>query len=213
MKSLKTQNLWKYIFYIVIQIIILYSIIIYKQFLVNEIKNLINEINFKNIFILSLFPLIAIIINGIFNSDLKANIVFWRLKYPLPGSRVFSELLEKDLRINIKEVKKKYGKLPKKPEKQNKLWYKICTKNINDLIVIESHKIFLLLRDISTFNFLILIIFPIVLLIFNIEKTLIIYYSLYLLFQYIIINISTINYGNRFVCNVIVRDLFNKSDN
>ena len=62
MKSLKTQNLWKYIFYIVIQIIILYSIIIYKQFLVNEIKNLINEINFKNIFILSLFPLIAIII-------------------------------------------------------------------------------------------------------------------------------------------------------
>ena len=148
-------------------------------------------------------PLLSIILNGIISSNFKAKLVFWRFKNPLPGSRAFSILAKKDPRINLDNLNKQLVNQPKSAEEENVAFYRLYKKFENKLIVKDSHKQFLLTRDLTGYSFLFLILFLLAIYFVNASLYLKTSYLGYLIIQFIIISIVARNYGNRFVCNVL----------
>nr|WP_315155649.1 hypothetical protein [uncultured Flavobacterium sp.] len=150
----------------------------------------------------SIAPLLLFLLNGLVSSNLKATLVFWKLKNPLPGSEAFSKLSKEDSRIDRKKLKELYGPLPKNPSDQNKLWYKIYKKNSLDTIVSESHRTFLLARDLTSLCFLFMIFIGIPILAVG-KWPINIYYFAFLVVQYLVVVIGAQNRGRRFVTNVL----------
>ncbi|MDQ1166414.1 hypothetical protein [Flavobacterium sp. SORGH_AS_0622] len=153
----------------------------------------------------SIAPLILFLLNGFVSSHQKAILVFWKLKDPLPGSEAFSKLSRQDTRIDRKKLKQLYGILPKKPSEQNKLWYKIYKKHVSNLIISESHRAFLLARDLTSMCFLFVLFLGIPVLII-IESPTNISYFIYLILQYFFVVIGAKNRGRRFVTNVLAEE-------
>lgn len=123
-KSLKEKYSWKVQGFVALNFILFASVIVGIQ--LDQIMA--NEINFD--FFKSLSPalislLITLVLVGIIASDIKTNIVFHRLKNPLPGCRVFTYLAPKDYRINLDKIEGDYGELPTNPKQQNQLWFSI----------------------------------------------------------------------------------------
>lgn len=149
-----------------------------------------------------LMPIILFIINGLLTSQQKAILVFWKLKNPLPGSKAFSIYSNKDSRIDLTKLQSVYGALPTDAAEQNRLWYKIYRKNNTEVSVENSHKEFLLGRDLVSITFLYIIFagIPVLILLFS---RLSIYYLLFLVIEYLILVQVAKNHGIRFVCNVL----------
>ncbi|NLC93888.1 MAG: hypothetical protein GX677_10650 [Treponema sp.] len=149
-------------------------------------------------------PIIELIILNIFPSSLKNIIIFFRIKDPLPGSRIFTKIAPKDSRIDLKEIENVYGVLPSNPDEQNKYWYKIYKIKQDEKIVLSSHKKWLLLRDLYIVALVLLALMVIYTIVYNklrINYTFFIVYILVL----ISLHISAYNAGNRFACNVLAR--------
>lgn len=195
--------------FIIINILIFISIYIYGKIGIKEFKKVLELITFKDGLVLIIIPIITIIANGILNSNVKSSLVFWKIKNPLPGCRIFSNLALNDSRINFSKIIEKYGQIPQEPSEQNKLWYEIYKKHQEKIIIRESHKNYLLTRDLSGIAFIFLFIIVPSLLFIKLDFKIKIFYSLFLLLQYLIITISARNYGNRFACNVLAEDSVN----
>jgi hypothetical protein len=85
-------------------------------------------------------PLILFIVNGLLTPEIKATLVFWKVKNALPGCRAFSVLAKKDNRIDMDRLSQLYNPLPTLPQHQNKLWYKIYKLNRSDQAIQSSHR-------------------------------------------------------------------------
>lgn len=171
-------------------------------------KNLTSE--FDVMFILkglgaSIAPLFLFLLNGLLSSNQKAKLVFWKLKNPLPGSEAFSKLSKGDTRIDRDKLKELYGTLPKNPSEQNKLWYKIYRKNALEIVISESHRAFLLARDLTSLCFLFIVFIGIPILVFA-PLPVNVYYFSFLLIQYLLVVKGAQNRGRRFVTNVLAID-------
>ena len=200
LKAKNTPQLWVLLS---ANILILAGVIFPEYF--KEISN-----KFNILFILkglgfSIAPLLLFLFNGLLSSNQKAILVFWKRKNPLPGSESFSKLSKKDMRIDRKKLKEIYGTLPKKLSEQNKLWYKIYKKNSLDIVVSESHRAFLLARDLTSLCFLFVIFIGIPVIILG-KWPINIYYVMFLVVQYFIILIGAQNRGRRFVTNVLAAE-------
>ena len=161
-------------------------------------------VKFKNPLFSLLFYFVALILTYLFPSDWKHKIIYLRWKHPLPGSRVFSELLDKDERISRKELIDKYGNLPSSPQEQNELWYKIYKEKQNDEIVLNSHGHWLLFRDL--FSIFIIVAVPSVVFTFlnsGIKSGII--YAIFCFVVVVVLWIAARNAGERFACNVLAR--------
>lgn len=201
--NLKTKNTPQLWILLSANILIIAGIIFPVYF-----KELSNEFNI--LFILkglgvSIAPLLLFIFNGLISSNQKAILVFWKLKNPLPGSEAFSKLSKKDTRIDREKLKEIYGILPKKPSEQNRLWYKIYKKNCLDIVISESHRAFLLGRDLTSLCFLFDVFIGLPVIIFG-KWPISIYYFTFLVFQYLIVIIGAQNRGRRFVTNVLAAE-------
>lgn len=153
----------------------------------------------------SIAPLLLFLLNGLLSSNQKAVLVFWKFKNPLPGSVAFSRISKEDPRIDRKKLKEIYGSLPKNPLDQNKLWYKIYRKNSLDIVISESHRAFLLARDLTSlcFLFIVFIGFPAILIA---SRPISVYYFCFLLVQYLLVVKGAQNRGRRFVANVLAKE-------
>jgi len=118
-------------------------ILVSKDINITELTQFEKYLTAKNSVIASFAPIISIVLNGLLSSNAKVILVFWRIKYPLPGSRVFSDLAKKDLRINLEKIREKYGYLPKDSIEQNKLWYRIYKLHESKITILDSHKNYL----------------------------------------------------------------------
>jgi len=208
-ESLKSQYLFKLWIFIGFNFILFWMILVSKDINITELTQFEKYLTAKNSVIASFAPIISIVLNGLLSSNAKVILVFWRIKYPLPGSRVFSDLAKKDLRINLEKIREKYGYLPKDSIEQNKLWYRIYKLHESKITILDSHKNYLLCRDLTGLSAIFLVVFTIFTLIFIGVKTRTFYYILYLFIQFLIISIATQNYGNRFVCNVLAEESAN----
>lgn len=167
-----------------------------------QIKSEINIIFILKSLGISFAPLLLFLLNGLISSNQKAILVFWKLKNPLPGSEAFSKYSKTDSRIDRKKLKDIYGTLPKKPSEQNNLWYKIYRKNSSEIIITESHRAFLLARDLTSLCFLFIVFMGIPVL-FVCKWPINFYYIIFLIIQYLIVVIGAQNRGRRFVTNVL----------
>lgn len=136
--------------------------------------------------------------------DIKNVIIFWRFKNSLPGCRVFTELICKDHRIDIKELETRYGKLPTDPREQNALWYRIYKDKQNEKIILSSHGKWLLFRECAIIALIFMLLLSPVSFFITVDKSSAIY-LVSLIAQYFILRQATVNAAERFACNVLAR--------
>lgn len=85
---------------------------------------------------------------------LKASLVFWRRKNPLPGTRAFEKAtLSSDPRISVDRLKARLGgTFPRSPQDQNSTWYRLYKELEEVPQVSGAHYEYLLFRDLTWFS-------------------------------------------------------------
>jgi hypothetical protein len=205
MKSLKSQNnkyIWAFIF---LNTLLFFVVFFNYDFTIATIRNIIDDFSIKNGLLIFLSPLVSIVFNGLLTSNQKSIIVFGKIKHPLPSERVFTNLIYSDKRLDIKLLKDKFGDFPNDPVEQSQLWYKIYKKNQNEIIVLDSHRVFLLTRDLCSLAFIFLILFSIVILFSGSSFKLL--FIGYMILQFLLLWLSSRNYGNKFTLNVLAEEM------
>lgn len=200
--SLKTQNIPMIILYVLFNTSIFYIFYKNDNFDFNNIQNVFNDLSKKDGIMFILLPIFLVIIQGLIPPKIKEIIIFWKIKNRLPGCQAFSKYLYEDNRIDKKKLMEKYGKFPKKEEKQNKLWYLIYKDVSSDAGIVKAHKDYLLTRELTILT-IFFFIFPIILLYFDTNIKTLFLFIIFLILEYLIIRYSSKNYAIRFVTNVL----------
>lgn len=156
--------------------------------------------------IISLISVIfSIVLEGVLNNPIKEFLVFWRIQNRLPGHRAFTKIGPKDARVNMEKVKALFPEsLPIDPKIQNNEWFALYKKYSDEQRVFYSHKAFILTRDLAALTVSVITLSFIGHIITGTKWTMIGYHMLVLLGMLILISISSRNYGNRFVANVLI---------
>ncbi len=197
--TLKTKNIPLISLYIIFNIAIFLTIYNTGTISIENIKLYFAELKVKDGILFTMLSLIIIVAGGMFSNKTKEIIVFWKLKDRLPGCEVFSKYIYNDSRIDIKKLKKKIGKFPTNPEKQNSKWYEIF-KSFQDNTIDKIHQDSLLCRELSAMTLLMLMfVIPI-----YFKYNLIAFYYLgFLLFEYLIVRFCAKNTAERLVVNTL----------
>lgn len=150
------------------------------------------------------FCIFVLILTYILPSKWKHCLVYLRWRHPLPGSRAFSDLLNKDERLSRQDLVNEFGELPISAEDQNALWYKIYKTKQNDIVVLNSHARWLLFRDMFAISTILLL--PSTIFTFwNSGVKAGISFALLYLVVFGGIWVCARNTGERFACNVLAR--------
>ena len=165
-----------------------------------------SELTLKDGIAAAALPILAVILAGVLGDTGKARVVFWRLRYPLPGCRAFSRFVHEDPRINSGALKAKLGEFPAEPRQQNALWYKLYKMQAEKATVVQAHKVYLLTRDLAAVSAVLLCLFPMAVIALSMTLGLKLGYTGYLVAQYVITAAAARNYGNRFVTKVLVEE-------
>lgn len=159
--------------------------------------------HFWNFFIGGIGVVCIGILNSQLSADLKASIVFFRWKNPLPGCEAFTRFIHQDSRINPNDFKKRHARLPVDPVEQNSLWYKMYNTVSGNPSVVYSHKAYLLYRDWSCMALMLLLAFVILVFFQKISIWISLSYVGILLLQFLLAaNAARIN-ARRLVLNVL----------
>jgi hypothetical protein len=158
------------------------------------------------------FPL-AIVLEGLIHSNHKAILIYWKANNPYPGSKAFTSIAPKDPRISMARLEKLFPDgLPQDPQDQNNNWYRLYRKYSDQPIVNDAHRFFLLTRDLAALT-AILIPFCVTAHIFWQNSVEVVFYHILVLTGlFILICISSQNYGKRFVANVLVEATLNPKE-
>lgn len=114
-----------------------------------------------------LSPPMLYMMTSILSPELKAVLVFWRIKYALPGHSAFTKHLIEDSRIDPGAIAARHAPLPSEPGAQQRLWYKIYREHRNDEAVIDANSRYLTFRDLATVSLLVAVVSPVVLILFD----------------------------------------------
>ncbi len=84
----------------------------------------------------------------------KAALVFWRWKNPLPGTHAFEKAtLSSDPRISVNRLRARLGgAFPRAPQEQNSAWYRLYKEVEESPQVSGTHYEYLLFRDLAWFS-------------------------------------------------------------
>ncbi|BAO28295.1 hypothetical protein [Sulfuritalea hydrogenivorans] len=151
----------------------------------------------------ALLPIPVLILSSLISSDHKAILVFWRLKHPLPGARAFSVHAPADHRIDLAKLKKNVGEFPVAERDQNSKWYALYKQVDSDPSVVDSHKNYLLFRDIAAMSLLLVPTLPAVLYFSGIDSTRMLVSAAWFLGQYLVVAFAARTTGIGFVQNVL----------
>lgn len=157
----------------------------------------------------SFIPLTAaifiIVLDGIFKNSIKEFLVFWRFKNRLPGHRAFSHIGPRDSRIDTARLALLFpAGVPEDPKRQNNEWYRFYRNFRDEPQVFFSHKAFLLTRDLASLT---VVFIPLTIsghFLLGTTLHLVIYHLLLLLVLFVLMSLSSRNYAERFVANVLV---------
>lgn len=151
----------------------------------------------------ALLPMPLLVLSYLIPQSLKARLVFWRWKNPLPGARAFSEHAPADPRIDLAALKKNVGPFPQAEEEQNATWYRLYKQVQSDATVVESHQNFLLFRDIAAMSLFLVPTVPVGLLFMGAGEATAMVSAVVFLVQYLATALASRNNGIRFVQNVL----------
>lgn len=150
-----------------------------------------------------LLPIPVLILSSLISADHKAILVFWRFKFPLPGSRAFSVYAPEDHRIDLAKLKKNIGEFAVDPRDQNAQWYRLYKQIDSDPSIVDSHKNYLLFRDIAAMSILLVPMLPVAMYFIGVDATSILISAAFFFFQYLVSALSARTTGIRFVKNVL----------
>jgi hypothetical protein len=105
-------------------------------------------------------PVVVLLLTGALPHNLKASLVYWKIKNVLPAHEAFTKHGPSDPRVDMAALQVHIGELPTVPSEQNRLWFKLYKATENALTVLEAHKMYLLYRDMAAISFLLLIAAP-----------------------------------------------------
>lgn len=151
----------------------------------------------------TLLPIPALILSSLISANVKAILVFWRITYPLPGSRAFSVHAPADHRIDLATLEKHVGEFPVGARDQNAKWYGLYKQVDSDPSVADSHKNYLLFRDIAAMSLILVLAVPAVMYFNGIDPSRILICVVWFLGQYLVAAFAARNTGVRFVQNVL----------
>lgn len=151
----------------------------------------------------ALLPIPVLILSSLISPDHKAMLVFWRLNFPLPGSRAFSVHAPADHRVDLDKLKENVGDFPTDERAQNSKWYSLYKQVDTDPSVVDSHKNYLLFRDIAAMSLLLIPIVPVAMYFIDVDISGILISAAWFLGQYLITAIAARTTGIRFVQNVL----------
>ena len=177
----------------------------------NDLQIKYSLLNKKESMAVAMMPVLVLVLSGVVSSSLKASLIFWRIKNALPGHRAFTKLAPLDPRIDMAELRKKLGNLPRAAKDQNTVWFKLYKKYANVDVVAKPHGSFLLARDVSTISLIFAIGGTVGLLLGKIALGSASFYFGLMLAQYVVLAIVARNQANSFVCNVLVEHLSKKN--
>lgn len=151
-------------------------------------------------------PILILLLLSILPSAFKGHLAHFKLKNPLPATRAFSSLLN-DNRIDVKSLRGKLGNFPRKPEEQNRVWYKLFQEVKSSPEVLAAHKRYILFRDLAVLHGIFLMAWGLCILISGVWLG-ILQYELLVLFAvnivlYSLFVISSNNCGNRFAATAL----------
>ncbi len=150
------------------------------------------------------FYVFVLVLTYLMPSEWKHRLIYTRWHHPLPGSRVFSNLLDKDERVSRQNLVDEFGELPTSADDQNTLWYKIYKTKQTDEVVLNSHGRWLLFRDVFAIS--IVLFLPLTIFTFwNTGAKAGLTFTLPYLALLGGIWICARNTGERFACNVLAR--------
>jgi len=157
-KSLKGQNTWKLWLIVAFNALFFYTVLEANTVRLIGLSALLSEA--ERLVPIGIAGIVATVLNALPSADLKATLVYWRLKHALPGHRAFSIYALKDTRINAPRLLKTFkGTFPSDPAEQNAAWYKLYKTVRDDPSVRDAHRTFLLLRDYTALSAFFLMVF------------------------------------------------------
>lgn len=172
-----------------------------------ELQSKFHALSRKDGVIVAMMPVLVLVLSGLLSSNIKAILVFWRFKQVLPGHRAFSRLAPADPRIDLGDLKAKIGDIPRAAKDQNALWFKLYKKHETTITVTAAHRSFLLARDLAAMALLFGIAGFVGLLVGGAALATGVRFLGLMLLQFVLLAVAARNYGNRFVCNVLVENL------
>jgi hypothetical protein len=179
------------------------SLLVTRQFAGSSIDHSWQRVTAKDGIIAACIPLLAIVLSGVLSDTGKARLVFWRWRNPLPGCRVFSQLIDTDPRIDVPALRRKHGVFPDDPPAQNALWFRLYKQHRKIPLVWEAHKIYLLTRDMATIAAAFVVLFSIGVVAASVNWKTSLWYVGALAVQYVLVASAAQNYGKRFVLDVL----------
>jgi hypothetical protein len=151
----------------------------------------------------AVLPVAVLLLTGLLPDNVKAMLVFWKVTSPLPGSEAFTKHGPADTRIDMAALKKNVGVLPTNPADQNARWYKLYRMVADDVAVSETHKLFLMYRDMAVMSLPLIVVVPLGLWIADASGLAGAIAAGILLVQYVATALSARHSGVRLVCNVL----------
>jgi hypothetical protein len=198
-KALKGRNLAWLVATLILDFIILLVLVL--QTTIEELTP--DRITDIRATLAALLPIPALILSSLLPPHHKAVMVFWRLKNPLPGSRSFSVHAPADHRVDLENLKNNVGHFPSDERTQNSKWYSLYKQVDSEPAVIDSHKNYLLFRDIAAMSLLLIPIIPAVMFFIGADTSGILISAAWFVGQYLITAIAARTAGIRLVQNVL----------
>jgi hypothetical protein len=152
---------------------------------------------------ITVLPVGVLLLTGLLSANVKAMLVFWKMANPLPGSEAFTKYCGTDTRIDLAALKKNVGTLPTDAAEQNAKWYKLYRMVADDVAVVESHKRFLMYRDMAAMSLPLIVLVPLGLRIAGAGGLAEWIAVCVFLLQYLASALGARHNGVRFVCTVL----------
>lgn len=151
----------------------------------------------------TVMPVIVLLIVNVLPHDVKSMLVYWKPLGVLPGCEAFTKHGPRDPRIDMAALKKNVGALPTESTEQNSKWYKLYKQVPNEPEVRETHKLFLMYRDMAVLSLPLVTLVPLSLNVAGASNSTLALAAGLFIIQYLLTALSARWSGIRFVCNVL----------
>jgi hypothetical protein len=154
--SLKDDTRWPLMYVFLLNVAVFYCAIKTGMLVTGGVNLLLAE--WQNLLPVGTSFIFTSIINELLSSEAKARLVFWRWRFPLPGSEAFTRHAERDARIDMEVLRRKCGPFPTDARDQNVLWYRLYRSVAGDAAVAHIHRKYLFTRDYAVLSFALMIV-------------------------------------------------------
>lgn len=143
------------------------------------------------------------VLNAQAEPNTKSQLVYMRLRDPLPGAEAFTRWARIDPRIDVAALENAHGALPTAPAEQNRLWYRLFKSLEADPGVEHAHKEWLFTRDYTFMAALMVLVLGAgaIFTFTGVTKTLL--YIAVLIGQFVLAGRAARHHGRRLVCTVL----------